>query len=88
MHNWSKFWIKIYPKITPNAIYEEPRAKIVCQEQKQVLHMPPALNTTRGVGKAPKLSLQPNPWIHPSKWSEVKVSQLGPTLCDPMELTL
>ena len=41
-------------------------------EQKQgvtsksrVLSMPPALNTTRGVGKPPKPHLQPDLWTHP-----------------------
>ena len=41
------------------------------REQKQgvgsknrVLLMPPALNTTKGVGKPPKPHLWPDPWTH------------------------
>ena len=42
------------------------------REQKQgvrnknrVLRTPPALNTTRGLGKTPKAPLQPDPYPHP-----------------------
>ena len=35
----------------PNAPYEETGAKTGCWEQKQGLPIPPALNTTKGVGK-------------------------------------
>ena len=43
---------------------EEPGAETGCWEQKEVLHMAPALSTTNGVGKPPKPPLQPNPWAH------------------------
>ena len=68
MCSWGKFWTKDTkrPK-NPTATSEEPGA-----EQKQgvgsksrVLSMPPALNTTRGVGKTPKPPLWPNAWTHP-----------------------
>ena len=34
------------------------------QEENRVLRMPLAHNTTRGMGKASKLSLLPDPWTH------------------------
>ena len=35
------------------------------RSKSRVLRMPPALNTTRGVGRRPKLPLWPKPWTHP-----------------------
>ena len=47
MCSWGKFWMKDTkgPK-NPTATFEEPGAKAGGQEQKQVLRMPPAHNTT------------------------------------------
>ena len=58
-HRWGKLWTKS-PK-NPTATSEEPGAKTGCREQKQVLSMPLALNTTIGVGKTPKPPLWPDP---------------------------
>ena len=62
-------------KITDNMIQKEQKNQLPLLkslEQKQgvrsqsrVLHMPSAQNTTKGLGKQPKLLLQPDPWTHP-----------------------
>ena len=58
-------------QITDNKIQKDQKTQLLLlksQEQKQcvgresrVLHMPPAHNTTKGVGRPPKPTLQPNP---------------------------
>ena len=35
------------------------------RSKSRVLRMPAALNTTKGVGRPPKLPLRPDPWTHP-----------------------
>ena len=47
---------------SPTSTSEELGAKTGSRSKSRVLCMPPALNTTKEVGKPPKLPLQPDPW--------------------------
>ena len=60
MCNWDKLWIKDTkrPKKKPNCHFWKAGSK------SPVLRMPHELNTTKGVGKAPKPPLWPDPWTH------------------------
>ena len=64
--SWGQLWTTRYKKTkNPTATSEEPGAKAGGQEKSRVLLMPPAHNTTKGVGRPPKPPLRPDPWTHP-----------------------
>ena len=59
MCSWGKFWTSYKETKKPNCHFWRARKK------SRVLRMPPAHNTTKGVGKTPKPPLWPDPWTHP-----------------------
>ena len=68
MCSWGKFWTQ---KIQRDQKSQLPLLKSLeqkqCLESKcRVLSMPAAHNAVKGVGKIPKLPLQPDPWTHPN----------------------
>lgn len=50
--------------------------KTGCQEESRVLHMPPAHNTTQGMGRPPKPPA--NPWTHLYTHTHIKNAHLPP----------
>ena len=59
MHPWGQI---LNPKDTKRPKIQLPFLNSL--EQKQSTALPPAHNTTGGVGTTPKPALQPDPWIH------------------------
>ena len=67
MRGWgNKIKDKIQKDQNPtSATYEELEQKQGVGSKSRILHIPSALNTTKGVGRPPQPPFRPDPWTHP-----------------------
>ena len=67
MHSWGKLWTIRYKETqkTQLLLLKSWEPKQGVGSKSKTLCMPPAHNTTKGVGKPPKTPLWPDPWTHP-----------------------